>query len=74
MEPGFGEELRGECMVARLWILKKTGTLKLAFGKSNVTSIVGKELEFIHSLVSGSKLMVRDWTLSFSGVPQGERH
>lgn len=55
-----------------------------------VTSAVGMELELVqkvkcyqldiagltsmHSLGSGTKLLVRGWTLSISRVPQDERH
>ncbi len=58
-------------------------------GMWNVTSLVGKEPELVrkvewyvlaivgltsmHSTGSGTKLLERGWTLSFSGVAQGER-
>ncbi|KAK3515164.1 hypothetical protein QTP70_008179 [Hemibagrus guttatus] len=67
----------------------KPWTKNLAFGTWNVTSLGGKEPELVreveryrleivriastHSLVSGTQLLERGWTLFFSGVPHGER-
>ena len=62
---------------------------RLALGTWNVTSLAGKEPELVqeveryqldivgltstHSKGSGTKLLEKGWTLSFSGVAQGER-
>uniref|UniRef100_A0A8C2XE13 Homeobox domain-containing protein n=1 Tax=Cyclopterus lumpus TaxID=8103 RepID=A0A8C2XE13_CYCLU len=62
---------------------------RLALGTWNVTSLAGKEPELVqeveryqldivgltstHSMGSGTKLLEKGWTLSFSGVAQGER-
>jgi len=62
---------------------------RLALGTWNVTSLAGKEPELVqeveryqldivgltstHNMGSGTKLLEKGWTLSFSGVAQGER-
>ena len=62
---------------------------RLVLGMWNVTSLAGKEPELVreleryqldmvgltstHATGSGTKLLERGWTLSFSGVPQGVR-
>ncbi|KAK3544501.1 hypothetical protein QTP86_013301 [Hemibagrus guttatus] len=61
----------------------KPWTKNLAFGTWNVTSLWGKEPELVREveqyrleivgLASTHKLLERDWTLFFSGVPHGER-
>ncbi len=55
---------------------------RLILGMWNVTSLAGKEPELVldivgltstHSTGSGTKLLEWFWTLSFSGVSQGEK-